>query len=79
MAYLPYKESRPSVNSSLYLFNAENFDVGVKHGYHGQFYPQQPLSKNLNFLIYSSEDYFIDLTSAFIDFSSRENLPGNFS
>ena len=67
MVYLPYKEPHLSVNSYLNLFNAENVDVSVKHGYYGQFYPQQPLSENVHFPIYYSEDYFIDLNSRFID------------
>ena len=41
--------------------------MSVKHGYYEQFYPQQPLSETKNFEIYFSEDYFIDLTSKFID------------
>ena len=61
------KESHPSVPLSLNLSNAENVVVSVKHGYYGQFYPQQPLSENVHFQIYSNEDYFIDLTSTFID------------
>ena len=67
MSYLPHKDSHPSVTSSLNLFNAENVDVSVKHGYYEQFYPQQPLSENVHFQIYSNEDYFIDLNSTFID------------
>ena len=56
MAYLPHKDSHPSVTSSLNLFNAENVDVSVKHGYYEQFYPQQPLSENVHFQMYSNED-----------------------
>jgi hypothetical protein len=67
MAYLPYKESRPSVNSSLNIFNAENIDFSVKPEHFEQFYPQQTLFENIHFQIYSNEDYFIDLTSIFID------------
>jgi hypothetical protein len=67
MAYLPHKESHPTVTTSLNLFNAESVDVSVKHGYYEQFYPQQPLSENIHFQIYSNEDYFIDLSSTFID------------
>ena len=67
MAHLPHKESHPSVNSYTSIFNAENIHVSVRHGYYEQFYPQQPLSENLHFQIYSSEDYSIDLTSKIID------------
>jgi hypothetical protein len=67
MTYLPHKESQPSITSSLNLFNAENVDVSVKHGYYEQFHPQQPLSENIHFQIFSNEDYFIDLSSTFID------------
>ena len=42
--------------------------MSVKHVYYEQFYPKQPLSKNVHFQIYSSEDYFIDLNSTFIYF-----------
>ena len=28
----------------------------LKHGYYEQFYPQQPVSENVHFQIYSSED-----------------------
>ena len=66
MSYLSHKEYYPSVNSSLNFSNAEHFNVSVKHGYYEQFYPQQPLSENVPFQIYSSKDYFIDLTSAFL-------------
>ena len=41
MAYLLYKESHPSVQSSLNLFNAGNLDVSEKHGYDKKFYPLQ--------------------------------------
>ena len=41
--------------------------MSIKHGYYEQFYPQKPLSENVHFQIYSSENYFIDLISAFID------------
>jgi len=67
MTYLPHKESYPSITSSLNLFNAENVDVSVKYGYYEQFHPQQPLSENIHFQIFSNEDYFIDLSSTFID------------
>ena len=81
MACLPHKDSHPSVTSSLNLFNAENVDVSVKHGYYEQFYPQQPLSENVHFQIYSNEDYFIDLNSTFIDLNvivkkSNNEKPG---
>ena len=65
MTYLPQKECHPSVNSSLNLFNVENVDASVKHCCS---FSQQPLSENIHFHIYSSEDYFIDLTSTFKDF-----------
>ena len=67
MAYLPHKDSHPSLTSNLNLFNAENIDVSVKHGYYEEFYLQQPLSKNVHFQIYSNEDYFIEMNSTFID------------
>jgi len=67
MVYLPHKESCPSVTSSLNLFSAENVDVSVKYGYYEQFHPQQQLSENVDFQIYSSEDHIINLTSTFID------------
>jgi len=67
MAYLPHEESPPSLTSSLNIFNAQNVDVSLKHGYFERFYPQEPLSDNFHFQIYSSEDYFIDLNSTFID------------
>ena len=59
MAYLPHKNSQPSITSSLNLFNAENVNVSVKHGYYEQFYPQQSLSKDIHFQIFSNEDYFV--------------------
>ena len=34
MAYLPHKESHPSVNSPLNLSNVENVDVSVSYGYY---------------------------------------------
>ena len=67
MTYLPHKESYPSITSSLNLFNHENVDVSVKHGYYEQFHPQQPLSESLYLQIFSSEDFFIVLSSTFID------------
>ena len=67
MAHLLYKESHLFVNSSLNLFNAENVDVSVKHRYYKQFFPQPPLSGNVHFQIFASEDYFMDFTSTFID------------
>jgi hypothetical protein len=51
----------------LNLFNAENVDVSVKYRYYEQFHPQQPLSENIPFKVFSNEDYFIDLSSKFID------------
>jgi hypothetical protein len=39
----------------------------VKYGKYEQFHPQQPLSGNIHFQIFSNEDYFIDLSSTFID------------
>ena len=41
--------------------------MSVKFGCYEQFYQQQPLSENIHFQIYSSDEYFIDLTSTFID------------
>ena len=67
LACLPHKDSHPSVTSCLNLFNAENIDVSVKHGYYEQFYLQQLVSENVHFQIDSSEFYFIDLTSIYID------------
>ena len=67
MTYLSYKESHPSVTLSLNRLNSENVDVSVKHGYYQPIYPHQPVSKNVQFQIHSSKDYFIDLTSTFID------------
>ena len=66
MAYLLHKESHFSVTSSLNLFNTENVDLSVKHGYYEQFYSQL-LSENEDFQTYSSEEDFIDLTSTIID------------
>ena len=54
MVYLPHKESHPSVNSSLNLLYAEYVDMSEKYGYYEQFDPQQPLSENIHFEIYSS-------------------------
>ena len=67
MAYLPHKECHPSIISSLNLFNAENVDVSVKYGYYEQFYPQKPMSENVHYQTYSSNNYFIDLTATFLD------------
>ena len=67
MANLPHNEYHPLFNSSLNVFNPEVVDVSVKHGYYEQFCPQQPLSENMHFQICSSEGYFIDLNSTFID------------
>jgi hypothetical protein len=67
MTYLPHKESYPSITSSLNLLNHENVDVSVKHGYYEQFHPQPPLSENLYLQIFSGEDFFIVLSSTFID------------
>ena len=67
MANLPYKDSYPSIISSLSLFNAENIDVSVRHGYCEQIYPKEPLSETIHFQIYSNEDYFVDMSSTFID------------
>ena len=39
MGYMPHKDSYLYFSSSLNLFNTENFDVRVKHGYYEQFYP----------------------------------------
>ena len=41
--------------------------MSVKQGYYEQFYLQQPLAENVHFQIYTSENYFIDLTSTLID------------
>ena len=41
--------------------------MSVKHGHYEQFYPQQPLSENVHFQNYSNKDYFIGLTSTFIE------------
>ena len=60
-------ESHPSITSSLNLFNAEDVDVTLKYSYYEQFYPQQPLSENIHFQIYSNEDYFMGLSFKFID------------
>ena len=67
MAYLPHKESHPSDNSSLIPLNSKNNNESVKHGYYEQFYPEQLLSENIYFQIYSNEDYFIDFSSTFTD------------
>ena len=62
MAYLPHKESQPSDTSSINL----SIDGSIVHGYYEQFYPQQLLSEIVHLQIYSSEDYFTDLTSTLI-------------
>ena len=49
------------------VFNAKNFGVSVKYGHYEQFYPQQSLPENVHFQSYSSEDYFKDFTSTFLD------------
>jgi hypothetical protein len=67
MAYLPHKDSLPSITASINLFNAENVDVSVEHGYYEQFYPQQPSSDNIHSQIYSNEDYFMDMFLTLID------------
>ena len=67
MANLPYKDSYPSITSLLSLFNAENIDVSVRHGYCEQIYPKEPLSETIHFQIYSNEDYFADMSSTFKD------------
>jgi len=58
MAYLPHKESDPTVNLSLNLFGTKNNDMSEKYGYYEQFYLQQPLSENVHLQIYSSKDCF---------------------
>ena len=73
--YLPHKESYPTVTSSLNLFNAESVCVSVKQVYYDKFYPQLPLSENIHFQIYSNEEYFLVISSRFIDlkFAMRKN------